>query len=80
MNRNQLTTKIINSFPQVPQTIVRKVVDSFFSQLTDTLAQDGRIELRKFGSFSIRKRKMASGIFKVVYFRPGSLLKNEVIE
>src|SRR4051794_1848210 len=41
----------------LPQPQAREVVQRVFDRITETLVQEGRVELRNFGVFEVRKRK-----------------------
>ena len=41
----------------LPQTQVLEVVQKVFDGITETLVEEGRIELRNFGVFEVRRRK-----------------------
>jgi nucleoid DNA-binding protein len=42
---------------EVNQMLVLKIVQKTFDGITDTLVKDGRIELRNFGVFEVKKRR-----------------------
>lgn len=66
---------------------VEKVVDTFFEEIEQRLAQGGRVELRGFGAFSTRQRDPRQGRNprtgasvavpgkKVPYFKPGKEMR-----
>ena len=54
MTRMELIVALSEEF-HLPQKIVRKVVDTVFDSITETLADGGRVELRDFGVFSVTK-------------------------
>jgi integration host factor subunit beta len=41
----------------LPQTQVLEIVQKVFDGITETLVEEGRIELRNFGVFAVRRRK-----------------------
>jgi integration host factor subunit beta len=41
----------------MPQILVKEIVQRLFDGIMDTLEKEGRIELRNFGVFEVRKRK-----------------------
>jgi integration host factor subunit beta len=43
------------------QIQVQRIVQRVFDGVTDTLLQEGRVELRNFGVFTVRKRKPRKG-------------------
>ena len=71
----------------VPKKRAEDVVNAVFESMRDALLDDDRIEVRGFGSFSIRERKAKKGrnprtgeqVFvdkkKSIHFRPGKELR-----
>ena len=67
---------------------VEQVVDIFFEEIAQRLAEGGRIELRGFGAFSTREREARTGrnprtgeavdvpAKRVPYFKPGKEMRN----
>ena len=41
----------------LPQTLVMEIIQRVFDGIIDTLEKEGRIELRNFGVFEVKKRK-----------------------
>jgi nucleoid DNA-binding protein len=41
----------------IPQVQVQEIVQGLFDGITETLVQQGRIELRNFGVFEVKRRK-----------------------
>ena len=74
----------------VPKKRAEDVVNAVFESMRDALLNDDRIEVRGFGSFSIRERKAKKGrnprtgeqVFvdkkKSIHFRPGKELRSIV--
>jgi len=72
------------------QIQVREIVQKVFDGITETLVQEGRIELRNFGVFEVKKRKprMARNprtggrvmvmAKLVVTFKPGREMENRI--
>jgi nucleoid DNA-binding protein len=78
MNRSSLVNKIINKYTDLDAKMVKNIVDGIFSFLTESLANNERVEIRKLGAFSIRERKDIEtklDFRKVVYFRHSKILK-----
>ena len=44
----------------IEPTRVLKIVQQLFDAIVDTLVQEGRVELRRFGVFEVKKRKPRS--------------------
>jgi len=69
---------------------VKGATSTVIEAMTEVLAENGRVEVRGFGTFSVRQRnprvarnpksneKVSVGERKAVYFRPGKLLKARV--
>ena len=61
MTRSELVEKLSQKFGTLPKRDVEKAVDIIFDEITTTLAKGGRVELRGFGEFSVRKRAERMG-------------------
>ena len=61
MTRSELISKILLSQNDLNHSQVEKSVDFVFSYIIRALSQGGRVELRGFGSFSLRKRPQRLG-------------------
>lgn len=61
MTRSELIAKVTASFHNLTYTQVEEMVCKIFDEITQTLSNDGRVELRGFGTFSIRERKPRKG-------------------
>ena len=87
MTKSELIEKIKLKHPYLTAKEIKKVVDAIFHQLFEALTNQGRIEIRGFGSFSVRERAGMNiknprtneviyvGKRKVVYFRMGKEFK-----
>ena len=49
--------RLISERAKLPQLKTKDIVQWTFDAIIDTLAEEGRIELRKFGVFEVRERK-----------------------
>jgi integration host factor subunit beta len=90
MTKSELVKILREKHPELQLKEVVNIVDLFFSMITDTLKDDGRIEIRGFGTFSIRERKarvarnpktgetVEIDDRKVVYFRASKTLKDRL--
>jgi nucleoid DNA-binding protein len=77
---------------EVSQVLAKKIVQMTFDQIVDTLVQNGRIELRKFGVFEVKLRKARRArnpvtnepvqvpAKKVVTFQPGKVMEERVAD
>lgn len=61
MTRSDLVEKLAQKFTSLSKRDVEKAVDVIFDEITTTLAKGGRVELRGFGAFSVRKRESRVG-------------------
>lgn len=74
----------------MPQADIKNIVQGTFDAIIETLARDGRLELRNFGVFEVKKRgarkarNPKTGVVvdvpprKVVTFKPGRLMELSV--
>lgn len=87
MIRSELLTALAKDHPDLRAEDVEQVVDIFFDEVSQRLAEGGRVELRGFGAFSIREREARQGrnprtgatvdvaAKRVPYFRPGKEMR-----
>lgn len=90
MIRSELIKKLADENPDLKDYEVEKIVDLFFGQITQKLADGGRVEIRGFGAFSTREREERNGrnprtgetvavpAKKVVYFKPGKEVRERL--
>tara|TARA_B100000678_G_scaffold123901_1_gene103610 strand:- start:89 stop:370 length:282 start_codon:yes stop_codon:yes gene_type:complete len=88
MIRSELLQKLANDNPELRAQEVEQVVDIFFEEIAQRLAEGGRVELRGFGAFSTREREARTGrnprtgdpvdvpAKRVPYFKPGKEMRN----
>lgn len=88
MTRSDLVKKLLEIYPDIGTENVEKIISIVFNKISSTLQSGDRIELRGFGSFSVRTRaagearnpktgeKVAVSERKVVFFKPGKQLKD----
>ena len=57
MIRSELLTALAQDNPELRAEEVEQVVDIFFEEIAQRLAEGGRVELRGFGAFSTRERE-----------------------
>jgi integration host factor subunit beta len=84
--------KQISDKLQLPQIKTKEIVQLTFDAIVDTLVSDGRIELRNFGVFEVKRRKPRkarnprTGVAveveakNVVTFQPGKVMEEKVRE
>lgn len=90
MIRSELLQKLADENPELKPEEVEKIVDLFFNQIIQQLAEDGRVELRGFGAFSTRSREPRKGrnprtgdavnvpAKRVPYFKPGKEMRERL--
>ena len=61
MIRSELLQKLAQDNPDLRAQEIEQVVDIFFEEIAQRLAEGGRVELRGFGAFSTRKREARTG-------------------
>lgn len=61
MTKSELILRIAERFPHLFQRDCEMVVSTIFDEITETLAAGDRVELRGFGTFSIKKRDARTG-------------------
>ena len=92
MIRSELLTVLSKDNPDLRAEDVEQVVDIFFDEISQRLAEGGRVELRGFGAFSTREREARQGrnprtgdavqveAKRVPYFRPGKEMRRALNE
>jgi integration host factor subunit beta len=90
MIRSELLDKLAEENPELKPDEIEKIVDLLFSQISQKLAEGGRVELRGFGAFSTRQRKPRIGrnprtgesvevpAKRVPYFKPGKEIRERL--
>src|ERR1700712_3787761 len=90
MIRSELVTRIAELNPHLYQKDCEAVVNAILDKITDALAAGGRVEIRGFGSFSVKDLRARQGRNprtgesvavkekKAVAFRPGKEMKQRV--
>lgn len=61
MIRSELLQALHKDNPELRAEEIEQVVDIFFDEITQRLAEGGRVELRGFGAFSTRDREARQG-------------------
>lgn len=82
--------KLISERSNLPQLETKKIVQWTFDAIIDTLVEDGRIELRNFGVFEVKRRNPRKArnprtgteveveAKNVVTFQPGKVMEERV--
>ena len=90
MIRSELVKKLEDENPDLKDYEVEKIVDLFFGQIIQKLADGGRVEIRGFGAFSTRERQPRKGRNprtgemvevpgkKVTYFKAGKEVREKL--
>ncbi len=90
MIRSELIQKIADENPYLTLREAERTVNTIFEEITQRLAAGGRVELRGFGAFSVKKRGSRDGrnprtgehVFveekNVPFFKAGKLLRNRL--
>jgi integration host factor subunit beta len=61
MIRSELIQKIADENPHLYQRDVERIVNTIFNEITNSMAEGNRVELRGFGAFSVKKRDARTG-------------------
>ncbi|RIV83639.1 integration host factor subunit beta [Aurantiacibacter zhengii] len=90
MIRSELLQALSADNPDLRPEEVEQVVDIFFEEISQRLAEGGRVELRGFGTFSTRERDSRTGrnprtgetvevpAKRVPYFKPGKEMRERL--
>lgn len=90
MIRSELVQRLAEENSDLTLPEVEKIVDIFFSEITEQLARGGRVELRGFGAFTTRARDARTGrnprtgeavpikAKKVPFFKPGKEIRERL--
>ena len=61
MTRSELIADLAADNPHLQRADVELIVAAIFDQITATLARGGRVELRGFGAFAVKRRRARMG-------------------
>ena len=61
MTKSDLIEVVAKKQPALPAAAVERAINTGFDGITDELRRGGRVEVRGFGSFSIRARRARGG-------------------
>ncbi len=90
MLRSDLVNRLQEEFQPLRTAEIEEAVDVVLDEIAIALAQGGRVELRGFGAFSVRKREARTGrnprtgatvkvaAKRVPFFKPGKELRLKV--
>jgi integration host factor subunit beta len=91
MNKSDIINILSLEFADLTKSEIKKACDIVFEQISSSLVNEDRVEIRGFGSFSLRERLVSSNVNdskntvtksktnqKVVYYRAGKELTDKV--
>jgi len=90
VNKSEFIDVLVNKQPNLQVKQVQRAVNSIVEQLTHTLANGERIEIRGFGSFAVKQRDAHTGRNpktgqaliihekRIIHFKPGQELRHLV--
>ncbi|MDF0543453.1 integration host factor subunit beta [Sphingobium sp. H39-3-25] len=90
MIRSELVQKLAEENQELTLQEIERIVDLFFREIVERLANGGRVELRGFGAFSTRARDARTGrnprtgetvpvdAKRVPYFKPGKEMRDRL--
>jgi len=90
MTKSELIQQLSKRYPYLYQRDVERLVTTILESISQTLVEGGRVELRGFGAFSVRKReprkarnpKNGAEVFigarHTIYFRTGKELRERI--
>lgn len=90
MTKSELILSMAKKYPHLYQRDIETLVNTVFDNISDTLVEGGRVELRGFGAFSVRKREARKarnpkngkevhiGERHAIYFRTGKELRERI--
>ena len=61
MIKSQLVKKLLSKNPHLIQRDVENITSIVLEKITSTLENEGRVEIRGFGSLSVRRRQSKNG-------------------
>ncbi|MGE0754382.1 MAG: integration host factor subunit beta [Alphaproteobacteria bacterium] len=90
MTKSELILQLSKKYPHLYQRDIETLVNTVFNEISTTLIEGGRVELRGFGAFSVRKREARKarnpkngqevyiGERFAIYFRTGKELRERI--
>ena len=61
MTKSELIARLSERYPHLYQRDIERIVNTVFDEITTALSRGDRVELRGFGSFSVRRRNARVG-------------------
>lgn len=90
MTKSELILRLSRKYPHLYQRDIERIVAIVLGEISKALIEGGRVELRGFGAFSIRKREarvarnpkngkeVRIGERYAIYFRTGKELREKI--
>ncbi|MEI7669631.1 MAG: HU family DNA-binding protein [Pseudomonadota bacterium] len=90
MTKSELIILLSKKYPDFYQRDIEKIVNAILAEIVNSLKTGGRVELRGFGAFSVRKREarlarnpkngteVKIGERHAIYFRTGKDLREKI--
>lgn len=91
MTKSELIQRLAKRYPHLYQRDIEVLVNTMFDEITKSLADGNRVELRGFGAFSVRERQaraarnpkngamVSVGKRHAIYFRTGKELRERIV-
>lgn len=92
MTKSELVKNLCKQFPNMKEKEIEAVIGIILSEISTSLSNGDRVELRGFGAFSLRKREARTarnprtgeqvrvGERKSIYYRAGKALREYINE
>ena len=61
MTKSELTERLAGLYPHLYQRDVERIVAALFDEISMALSHGGRVELRGFGAFAVKRREARVG-------------------
>lgn len=61
MTKSELILRLVKKYPNLRTLDIEKFVNTVFEKISQTLEEEGRVELRGFGAFATKERKERIG-------------------
>lgn len=61
MIKSELLAKLVDAHPNLMQRDIERIVNTVFDEVIDALSRGDRVELRGFGTFSVKTRPGRTG-------------------
>lgn len=90
MTKSELIRALADENPNLYLSDIEQIVDAIFDEIMDALARGDRVELRGFGTFSVKEREARIGrnprtgesvevpAKKMPFFKTGKLLRDRM--